>query len=74
MLKRLTASDLFLVQWNDSSWFSDIGGLAILDGTDLALVSATTDSDVEQRLLQQSPGARRPWQEADDGFGQVGRM
>ena len=48
VLKRLTASDLFLVQWNDSSWFSDIGGLAILDGTDLALVSATTDSDVEQ--------------------------
>jgi hypothetical protein len=57
VLKRLTASDLFLVQWNDSSWFSDIGGLAILDGTDLALVPATTDSDVEQRLLQQSPGA-----------------
>ncbi|HEY9468195.1 MAG TPA: hypothetical protein VIQ76_01135 [Propionibacteriaceae bacterium] len=57
VLERLTASDLFLVQWNDSSWFSDIGGLAILDGTDLALVSATTNSDVEQRLLQQSVGA-----------------
>ena len=57
MLKRLTASDPFLVQWNDSSWFSDIGGLAILDGTDLALVSATAGSDVEHRLLQQSVGA-----------------
>ena len=50
-------SDLFLLQWNDSSWSSDIGGLAILDSTDLALVSATAGSDVEQRFLQQSVGA-----------------
>jgi hypothetical protein len=57
VLERLTASDLFLWQGNDSSWFSDIDGLAILGGTDLALVSATAGSDVEHRLLQQSVGA-----------------
>ena len=57
MLQRLTASDLFLLQWDDSGSSSDIGGLAILDGTDLALVSATAGSDVEHRLLQQSVGA-----------------
>jgi len=33
VLERLTASDLFLLQWDDSGWFSDIGGLAILDGS-----------------------------------------
>jgi hypothetical protein len=57
VLERLTASGLFLLQWDDSGWSSGIGGLAILDGTRLALVSATTDSDGEQRLLQQSVGA-----------------
>ena len=57
VLERLTASDLFLVQSDDSGKSSDIGGLAILDGTRLALVSATTNSDSEQRLLQQSLGA-----------------
>ena len=35
MLQRLTASDLFLLQWDDYGWSSDIGGLAILDGTRL---------------------------------------
>jgi hypothetical protein len=38
-------------------WSGDIDGLAIPDGTRLALVSATTDSDGEQRLLQESVGA-----------------
>ena len=57
VLERLTASDLFLLQWDDFGWSSDIGGLAMLDGTRLALVSATTNSDNEQRLLQQSVGA-----------------
>ena len=33
------------------------GGLAILDGTRLTLVSATTVDDGEQRLLQRSVGA-----------------
>src|SRR5262249_55384162 len=33
VLERLTASDLFLLLWEDYGWFTDIGGLAILDGT-----------------------------------------
>jgi len=32
VLERLTASDLFLLLWDDYGWSSDIGGLAILDG------------------------------------------
>jgi diacylglycerol O-acyltransferase / wax synthase len=35
VLERLTASDLFLLLWDDYGWSSDIGGLAILDGTRL---------------------------------------
>jgi len=35
VLERLTASDLFLLMWDDYGWSSDIGGLAILDGTSL---------------------------------------
>ncbi len=34
-LDRLTASDLFLLMWDDYGWSSDIGGLAILDGQTL---------------------------------------
>jgi WS/DGAT/MGAT family acyltransferase len=33
LLERLTASDLFLLLWDDYGWSTDIGGLAILDGT-----------------------------------------
>ena len=33
LLERLTASDLFLLLWEDYGWSTDIGGLAILDGT-----------------------------------------
>jgi hypothetical protein len=73
VLERSTASDLFLLQSDDSGRSSDIGGLAFPDGTRLALVSATTNSDSEQRLLQQSVGAR-PSEGAEDGFGEVGRM
>jgi hypothetical protein len=50
----LTASDLVFWQWNNCGWSSDVGSLAVPDGTRLALVSATIDSDGEQRLLQQS--------------------
>ena len=57
VLKRLTASDLFLSQSDDSGRSNDIGWLAILDGTRLALVSAITNSDSEQRLLRQSVDA-----------------
>jgi len=35
LLDRVTASDLFLLRWDDYGWSSDIGGLAILDGTSL---------------------------------------
>ena len=34
-LERLTASDLFLLMWDDYGWSSDIGGLAVLDGASL---------------------------------------
>jgi WS/DGAT/MGAT family acyltransferase len=34
-LERLTASDIFLLLWDDYGWSTDIGGLAILDGTGL---------------------------------------
>jgi diacylglycerol O-acyltransferase / wax synthase len=35
LLERLTASDLFLLLWDDYGWSTDIGGLAILDSTSL---------------------------------------
>ena len=35
VLERLTASDIFLLLWDDYGWSTDIGGLAILDGTSL---------------------------------------
>src|SRR6266511_233804 len=34
-LERLSASDLFLLMWDDYGWSTDIGGLAILDGSSL---------------------------------------
>jgi hypothetical protein len=34
-VERLTASDLFLLLWDDYGWSTDIGGLAILDGARL---------------------------------------
>jgi diacylglycerol O-acyltransferase / wax synthase len=35
LLDRVSASDLFLLLWDDYGWSSDIGGLAICDGTSL---------------------------------------
>jgi WS/DGAT/MGAT family acyltransferase len=35
VLERLTASDLFMLLWDDYGWPNEIGGLAILDGTSL---------------------------------------
>jgi diacylglycerol O-acyltransferase / wax synthase len=32
LLQRVSASDLFLLLWDDYGWSSDIGGLAVLDG------------------------------------------
>ena len=34
-MDRVTASDLFLLMWDDYGWSTDIGGLAILDGASL---------------------------------------
>ena len=34
-LERLTASDLFMLLWEDYGWATDIGGLAVLDGSRL---------------------------------------
>jgi diacylglycerol O-acyltransferase / wax synthase len=34
-LERLTASDLFMLLWDEYGWPNEIGGLAILDGTSL---------------------------------------
>jgi diacylglycerol O-acyltransferase / wax synthase len=35
LLERLTASDIFLLLWDDYGWSTDIGGLAILEGAGL---------------------------------------
>jgi hypothetical protein len=35
LLERLSASDLFVLAWDDFGWSGDIGALAILDGTPL---------------------------------------
>ena len=35
LLERLTASDLFLLLWDDYGWSTDIGGLAVCGGTSL---------------------------------------
>jgi hypothetical protein len=35
LLERLTASDLFMLLWDDYGWPNQIGGLAILDGASL---------------------------------------
>jgi WS/DGAT/MGAT family acyltransferase len=35
LLERLTASDLFMLMWDDYGWPNEIGGLAIVDGTSL---------------------------------------
>jgi diacylglycerol O-acyltransferase / wax synthase len=43
-LERLTASDIFLLLWDDYGWSTDIGGLAIVDGTSLL------DSDGRVRI------------------------
>ena len=44
VLERLTASDLFMLLWDDYGWPNQIGGLIILDGTSLL------DSDGRVRI------------------------
>ena len=64
LLERLTASDRFLLLWDDYGWSTDIGGLAILDGVgpedhgrQRPPVRLTADRD---RLLAGSQDLQRP--------------
>ena len=52
LLERLTASDLFLLQWDRFGWSSDIGGLAIVDGTGLLDRDGRVRIDVIRRHLE----------------------
>lgn len=51
-LERLTASDLFLLLWEDYGWSTDIGGVAILDGDNLLDAEGTVLIDTVRRHLQ----------------------
>jgi diacylglycerol O-acyltransferase len=51
-LDRLTASDIFLLLWDDYGWSSDIGGLAILDGTGLLDNEGRLQVDAVRRHLE----------------------
>ena len=51
-LERLTASDMFLLLWDDYGWSSDIGGLAILDGTSLVEPDGRVMVDKVRRHLE----------------------
>ena len=51
-LERLTASDMFLLLWDDYGWSSDIGGLAILDGTTLLEPDGRVMVDKVRRHLE----------------------
>ncbi|MGW5110157.1 wax ester/triacylglycerol synthase family O-acyltransferase [Nocardia sp. NPDC004123] len=52
LLERVTASDLFLLLWDDYGWSTDIGGLAILDGTSLLDEDGSVRLDVVRRHLE----------------------
>src|SRR5262250_3445166 len=52
LLERLTASDLFLLLWDDYGWSTDIGGLAILDGTSLLDEEGCVRADAVRRHLE----------------------
>ncbi|MET9273109.1 wax ester/triacylglycerol synthase family O-acyltransferase [Kribbella sp. NPDC003557] len=51
-LERLTASDLFLLLWDDYGWSTDIGGLAVLDGTSLLDENGRVRVDMVRRHLE----------------------
>ncbi|WP_040860705.1 wax ester/triacylglycerol synthase domain-containing protein, partial [Nocardia niigatensis] len=52
LLERVTASDLFLLLWDDYGWSTDIGGLAILDGTNLLDEDGNVRLDAVRRHLE----------------------
>jgi diacylglycerol O-acyltransferase len=51
-LDRLTASDLFLLLWDDYGWSTDIGALAILDGASLLDGDGRVRIEAVRRHLQ----------------------
>lgn len=51
-LQRLTASDIFLLLWDDYGWSTDIGGLAVLDGSDLVDPDGRVRVDAVRRRLE----------------------
>jgi diacylglycerol O-acyltransferase len=51
-LERLTASDLFLLLWDDYGWSGDIGALALLDGTSLFDRDGRVRIDAVRRQLE----------------------
>jgi diacylglycerol O-acyltransferase len=51
-LERLTASDLFLLMWDDYGWSSDIGGLAVLDGIGLLDPAGPVRVDAVRRHVE----------------------
>jgi hypothetical protein len=51
-LERLTASDLFMLLWDDYGWPNQIGGLAILDGTSLLDPDGRVRIDTVRRRLE----------------------
>ncbi|MGV9611391.1 wax ester/triacylglycerol synthase family O-acyltransferase [Nocardia xishanensis] len=52
LLERVTASDLFLLLWEDYGWSTDIGGLAILDGASLLDEDGSVRLDAVRRHLE----------------------
>ena len=52
LLDRLSASDLFLLMWDDYGWCSDMGALAILDGSGLLDDHGRVRIDAVRRRLE----------------------
>ena len=55
-LERLSASDLFLLLWDDYGWATDIGGIAILEGASLV----DDEGHVSVEAVRQDLEARLP--------------
>ena len=52
VLERLSASDLFRLMWDDYGWCSDVGVLAVLDGT--GVLAARAHADPVDRLASEA--------------------
>jgi len=51
-LERLTASDIFLMLWDDYGWPTDLGAIAILDGSDLLDAGGRVRIEAIRRQLE----------------------